>query len=386
MLTRGVVLWRRFRRWIGHPLGWSRVDMCLFLVFLSAAFFTWNTILLTTLASRVDAAFLNLNVLDSALLWMRGALLWYAVLLATGLWLRHRSPQSPLFVHLSMLTFACNLGLAAYLVGPFQSPFWLAMSGVAIIGFLVFEPRPVLLAVAGFLVICLGTTALAWQGVLPYRPLFLGPPEVDGRPIGWWLARSVAGSVFSFGLGLGMAAYLISRWRLREQEFRRLVRADTLTGALNRRHFAELLEHQFAVAREHAQPLACLRIDVDRLAELNATYGRLTGDLVLAEAAGQLQAAARPGDLVARSGGASFAVLLPHTDQAAARELAEQIRGRLAGHRVRVGREQVGATVSIGVAALPDRRVHAPEALVSRADGALQEAQVAGGDRVAVAG
>ena len=157
----------------------------------------------------------------------------------------------------------------------------------------------------------------------------------------------------------------------------RLSMLDGLTGVPNRRRFDEALDVEWRRSiRSHA-PLSLLMIDIDDFKPYNDAHGHQAGDEVLCRVGATLtESLQRAGDLVARYGGEEFAVLLPETDSAHARGLAEMLRERVAA--------AAPVTISIGVATIiPDLCVTA-FTLVSNADGALYEAKRAGRNRVMV--
>jgi len=96
----------------------------------------------------------------------------------------------------------------------------------------------------------------------------------------------------------------------------------------------------------------------------------------------------RAGDLVARYGGEEFAVLLPDTDAAHARLIAQKIRDAVTAQAIAHDRSpaQPHVTVSIGVACARPAAQDAPEAgvqsLFEQADAALYMAKQSGRDRV----
>ncbi|WP_308220220.1 sensor domain-containing diguanylate cyclase [Kineococcus sp. TRM81007] len=148
--------------------------------------------------------------------------------------------------------------------------------------------------------------------------------------------------------------------RLHEQS-----RTDPLTGAANRRRFQERLAEETARCERHPAPLALTLIDVDSFKRINDVAGHQAGDAVLAEIAARVQDTLRRTDLLARTGGDEFAVLLPDTDLPAAEHLAQRVR--------HVVREQPidgwDVTVTTGTAAYrPERGV---EGLYADADAAL---------------
>src|SRR5207302_1280079 len=166
-------------------------------------------------------------------------------------------------------------------------------------------------------------------------------------------------------------------------EVQRLATLDGLTGTHNRRHFMELAQLQFESARRFAQPLTAIMIDVDRFKEVNDTFGHAVGDDVLRTVAERVRRTLRAVDILGRTGGEEFAVLLPGTvrDSASA-VLAERIRRAVGDEPVPTPAGPVRVTISLGVASAgPDCSDLA--ALLRAADSALYDAKESGRNRVA---
>ena len=144
---------------------------------------------------------------------------------------------------------------------------------------------------------------------------------------------------------------------------------DVLTGLPNRREF----DHRIGLPQ--AAPFAVLAIDVDNLKVANDTHGHEAGDEVIRAVARTLRMTLRSDDLVARTGGDEFAVLLARTTEADAAQLADRLR--LAMHGVVLPRGQ--ARISVGAAGgRPGDNV---TAVWARADEALLRAKRSGRDR-----
>jgi diguanylate cyclase (GGDEF)-like protein len=123
-----------------------------------------------------------------------------------------------------------------------------------------------------------------------------------------------------------------------------------------------------------------LAVDIDHFKNVNDQYGHAAGDLVLQNVAAALQASVRAQDVVGRTGGDEFLVLLPDTDEASAAELAE--RTRLAvGRRTVAGPEGDPLTVTVTIGCASDD-CDAPGGVVAAADDALYAAKNAGRNRV----
>jgi len=160
---------------------------------------------------------------------------------------------------------------------------------------------------------------------------------------------------------------------------------DPLTGLMTHSVFLDALQRQDATSRRYAESYSLLRIDVDRLAALNAAQGYSEGDAWLTEVAGVIHACIRISDMGARLAGDDLAVMLPQTDQDGAWILAERIREAVAIRRAAVlSPAHSGGAVSIGLAEARPGEAHG--ALLERVEWALAMAKQAGGNRVVRAG
>lgn len=220
------------------------------------------------------------------------------------------------------------------------------------------------------------------------------------------IGSALLGSRAAALLSLGQGAYLdligdvwlmalllaISTWAATAQfslllsllSARRDAAHDALTGLANRRAALDRLNSEVARARRNNSPLSVLMLDLDRFKTVNDTWGHAAGDLVLIETAGILRGELRGEDLGVRFGGEEFLAILPGTDVAAARHVAERIRRRTAESSVASGEnEAIRITISIGVATLDG--MEGATALITRADAALYRAKEQGRDRVEIA-
>lgn len=156
---------------------------------------------------------------------------------------------------------------------------------------------------------------------------------------------------------------------------------DELTGLANRRALSSRLAEEFARAERYEIPLSVVVADLDGFKEINDRYGHGVGDRVLAQLSRRMRGLARATDLVARTGGDEFVILLPHTGLADARAFAERLLSRFDVVPLRLpGGDVVDVRLSCGIATLPDSGpVESPEALLDAADRALYEAKRRGG-------
>ena len=163
-----------------------------------------------------------------------------------------------------------------------------------------------------------------------------------------------------------------------------LSNTDALTDLVNRRHFMEALDREWARALRSATWIAIAMIDVDHFKKYNDHYGHLAGDACLRQVAAALQSSVRQHvDIAARYGGEEFAVIMPGVDADMARLVAERVRGAVSALGVPHAQSDFGlVSVSIGIAAVMPSGDMVAEELLHLADGALYDAKRNGRDRV----
>ena len=106
-------------------------------------------------------------------------------------------------------------------------------------------------------------------------------------------------------------------------------REDTLTGALLRRGFMEVLARESARSRRCTLPVTLVTLNFDDFKTLNDALGHSTGDTCLRVAGWSIKNALREIDSVARLRGDEFALLLPETNADNARVLLDRVQEAL---------------------------------------------------------
>jgi diguanylate cyclase (GGDEF)-like protein len=176
---------------------------------------------------------------------------------------------------------------------------------------------------------------------------------------------------------------LLGRLRRDRDQWRELSTTDPLTRAQNVRSFRDILAHEFKVSIRYGQPLSLLMLDADHFKLVNDTHGHAAGDYVLKELTVILQRHVRQSDVVARTGGEEFGIVLPKAGPKQAGKFAQRIRKEVAGHRFAVYGHNIRLTVSLGWASYPaDQEIASAEMLVYLADQALLVAKETGRNRV----
>jgi len=157
---------------------------------------------------------------------------------------------------------------------------------------------------------------------------------------------------------------------------------DVLTRLFNRRYLDDRLAAEMSFARRHGTDLSVVLIDVDHFKAVNDLHGHGAGDDVLTEVASRLQHCLRAEDVAARLGGEEFVAILRTTNLAAARIVAERIRGVIEATAVRLQPISIPITISAGCASLGQTRAANPKELLAAADAQLYAAKRAGRNRV----
>jgi diguanylate cyclase (GGDEF)-like protein len=190
----------------------------------------------------------------------------------------------------------------------------------------------------------------------------------------------------------GIIAPLFSLTQLRlmaqldraREAMQRLSITDELTQAFNRRHFIQLAQQEFARAARYGSAFSVIIFDVDDFKHVNDRHGHAAGDAVLRVVADFCQQTIRAVDVFARYGGEEFVLLLPHTDETRAREVADRVREGIASTHIVWQRAFIQVTVSVGVATYSPGYTDF-DALLVNADQALYEAKSTGKNRVVAA-
>jgi diguanylate cyclase (GGDEF)-like protein/PAS domain S-box-containing protein len=166
-----------------------------------------------------------------------------------------------------------------------------------------------------------------------------------------------------------------------ERQIQHHSRHDVLTGLPNRVLFEEQLKGALARALDAKEKVAILCLNLDRFKRINDTYGTQLGDECLKQIADIFRSKAGPMDLVARTEGDGFALVLTGLKSGFPAEhlllsLVETFRDPLVvdGTRIRL-------SFSAGLALYPDDGNEAAP-LWRNAESALSKARAAGGGQV----
>jgi diguanylate cyclase (GGDEF)-like protein len=191
------------------------------------------------------------------------------------------------------------------------------------------------------------------------------------------LALIFLSMAFNFGF------VLMAMDRLRN-EVADLALLDDLTGVGNRRHLLQRLSEECARSERNGEPFALLVIDLDGFKAVNDTHGHAAGDACLQHFTLMAQTRLRPGDMLARTGGDEFCIVLPSSTLREGAMIARRVLEVCRSDASACAGNDIPIAVSIGVAQWTRETGTFPDRLIAAADHALYVAKKEGKNRYAV--
>lgn len=194
-------------------------------------------------------------------------------------------------------------------------------------------------------------------------------------------AQTIAFGVHSSAYVLVAMGFLASVLIEYQRHLSHLATEDPLTRLLNRRGLGDALHVSLAAAARHGYTTSAIMVDIDHFKQVNDSFGHDTGDHVIQLVARILTRMCRSSDVVARTGGEEFLLVLPNTDLAAAKSLAERIRVSIGEFPLLVDQQRIQITASLGVSCASGQADL--DLLYQEADRAMYLAKRGGRNRVA---
>ncbi|MDP3077553.1 GGDEF domain-containing protein [Bradyrhizobium sp.] len=176
---------------------------------------------------------------------------------------------------------------------------------------------------------------------------------------------------------------LMAMDRLRN-EVADLALLDDLTGVGNRRHLLQRLTEECARSERSGESFALLVIDLDGFKMINDTHGHAAGDACLQHFTLMAQTRLRPGDMLARTGGDEFCVVLPSSALREGAMIARRILDVCREDAEACVGADIPISLSIGVAQWTREMGAFPDRVIAAADHALYAAKKDGKNRHAV--
>jgi len=169
------------------------------------------------------------------------------------------------------------------------------------------------------------------------------------------------------------------------KKIEKLAITDGLTKVYNHRYFYKKMEEERERYRRYGTVFSFIMLDLDYFKRFNDKYGHRAGDHALYTVAQVIKKSTRMLDVVSRYGGEEFAVILPETDAASARVVAERILHAVHDAYFSVSEDHppVHITVSIGVATCP-QDAESTNDLIELADKALYYSKETGKNKISV--
>jgi diguanylate cyclase (GGDEF)-like protein len=164
------------------------------------------------------------------------------------------------------------------------------------------------------------------------------------------LGQAITFGVYSSAYTLVAMGFIASMLIEYQQSLSHFATEDPLTRLLNHRGLENALHLTLAEAARGQLPTAAVMTGIDHFKEMNGNFGSDAGDQVIRLVAQCLQRISRASDVVARTGGDEFLLILPHTELDGARILAERLRQDIAERPLVVNQQRIPVTVSVGVA------------------------------------
>ncbi|HVI62770.1 MAG TPA: GGDEF domain-containing protein, partial [Bradyrhizobium sp.] len=183
-------------------------------------------------------------------------------------------------------------------------------------------------------------------------------------------------------MALNFGFLLMAMDRLRS-EVADLALLDDLTGVGNRRQLVQRLTEECARSVRSSDPFALLVIDLDGFKAINDTHGHAAGDACLQHFTLMAQTRLRPGDLLARTGGDEFCIVLPSSTLREGVMVARRILDVCRRDAEGCAGADIPIAVSIGVAQWTADIGPYPDRLIAAADHALYAAKKEGKNRYA---
>jgi diguanylate cyclase (GGDEF)-like protein len=175
----------------------------------------------------------------------------------------------------------------------------------------------------------------------------------------------------------------VTERRREAQRLRYLATRDELTGQLNRNALRTELADAIRKAKSEERSCAFLVASIDRLAMINDTYGFDIADEVIVAVGERLSRTLRCTDVIGRTAGNKFGVILGNCSERELTLVAERLRAVVRDRVIETRAGMVSATSSVGAVLLPQGAASSQEAML-RAEETLERARSAGRDGFAL--
>jgi diguanylate cyclase (GGDEF)-like protein len=156
------------------------------------------------------------------------------------------------------------------------------------------------------------------------------------------------------------------RQSLLDKELCSLALTDELTNLNNRRGFLVLAGQQLKLCRRDSKELLLFSADVDKLKQINDSFGHHEGDAALIRVANALRQTFRDSDILARFGGDEFFIMALKVSTQYEEAILQRLKLNLG--KVNAGESRFELSVSVGVAEYDPHGSMSLQELMAQAD------------------
>ncbi|PTQ89188.1 EAL domain-containing protein [Agitococcus lubricus] len=272
----------------------------------------------------------------------------------------------------------------------------LLLAFVSLVSYAIFTHQPKHVVKSGILsVIAVISLVIAFRISLSSLDLFIVPPIISepqqATKIISALSITIILLVMNFLVCLAIYAHkkfldqadalaenknALNRLNNDQQSLERLANFDNLTGLHNRHAFLEAFTARLNEARQAANKLAVLFIDLDNFKQINDSLGHSAGDELLRIISRRLRSVLRGHDLIGRIGGDEFCLIAPISSTAEAKVIATRILHKMQ-EPITLSGQVATTTISIGISLFPYDG-DTQDQLIKNADTALYQSKGSG--------
>lgn len=157
---------------------------------------------------------------------------------------------------------------------------------------------------------------------------------------------------------------------------------DPLTNIYNRRFINGFLIKEIEKSKRLNRHFSLVITDIDDFKFINDTYGHMSGDIVLESISRLITSTSRSYDIVGRYGGDEFMIILPDASNAAASNVIDRMRQKVADTLFTVIKDmKVNITASFGISTFPEDGKSIDDLLI-KADERLYKSKGLGKNKV----
>ncbi|OIP54980.1 MAG: hypothetical protein AUK54_05030 [Helicobacteraceae bacterium CG2_30_36_10] len=162
-----------------------------------------------------------------------------------------------------------------------------------------------------------------------------------------------------------------------QKEINNLIFFDPETHIGNRRYCDEKIKQEVAVAQRYKHDLSIVMLEIDKFKELEDLHGEIVAHKLQIAYVKLILSLLREIDIYCRFSENKFIIILPSTNLAGARQVAQKLKDA-----VSLSQKVLHVTMSFGVTAyLPGTEI---TSFLTKADKALQSAQESGTNRIVI--